>query len=330
MNKKRELTFGEAINEAQIQAMQLNKNVFITGLQPEKTGNVFGTCKNILKKFGKKRIFPSPTSEQGVTALAAGASINGLRPIVIHERVDFMAYTFEQFANWISLWSFKSAGKSKVPLVIRAMIGKNWGQGPQHGKTLHSSFSYLPGVHVVMPSSPSEAKGLLLSSIMSDDPVIFLEYRALYNTKEHVDTKPYFIELSCPRKRLSGDDVTVIAAGAAVLTSIQASKMLEKRNIKIDLFDLRSITGMKMDLIYESVKKTKKVLLVEDGWSKGGYASEIITMILEKGIKLTCEPKRICWPDSHLPMSKPLEDNFYFTAQDIFKACVALSKKNKK
>ncbi|MDC0855528.1 transketolase C-terminal domain-containing protein [Candidatus Pelagibacter sp.] len=319
--KKRELTFGEAINEAQIQAMELNKNVFISGLQPEKTGNVFGTCKNILKKFGKKRIFPSPTSEQGITALAAGASINDLRPIIIHERVDFMAYTFDQLANWISLWSFKSAGKSKVPLVIRAMIGKNWGQGPQHGKTLHSSFSYLPGLHVVMPSSPSEAKGLLLSSIMSNDPVIFLEYRALYNTKEHVDKDPYFIELKEPRKRLDGNDITVVAAGAAVLTCLQASNMLKKENINIELIDLRTLTSIKMEKIFNSVKKTKRIMVVEDGWLRGGYGSEIISMVVEKDISLKSLPKRIAWPNSHLPMSQVLEKDYYFTAEDIFKAC---------
>jgi pyruvate/2-oxoglutarate/acetoin dehydrogenase E1 component len=321
---KRELTFGEAINEAQIQAMQLNKNVFITGLQPEKTGNIFGTCKNILKKFGKKRIFPSPTSEQGITSLAAGAAINGLRPIITHERVDFMAYTFDQFANWISLWSFKSAGKSKMPLVIRAMIGKNWGQGPQHGKTLHSSFSYLPGVHVVMPSSPSEAKGLLLSSIMSDDPVIFLEYRSLYNTKEHVDVNPYFIELRKPRKRLDGKDITVVAAGASVLTCLQASNILKKKNINIELFDLRTLTSIKMEKIFSSIKKTQRILVVEDGWLRGGYGSEIITMVLEQGLTLKSNPKRISWPNSHLPMSQPLEKNFYFTSKDISEACVKL------
>lgn len=319
--KNRELTFSEAINEAQIQAMQLDKNVFISGLQPEKTGNVFGTCKNILKKFGKKRIFPSPTSEQGLTALAAGAAIDGLRPIIIHERVDFMAYTFDQLANWISLWSFKSAGKSHVPIVIRAMIGKNWGQGPQHGKTLHGSFSYLPGIHVVMPSSPSEAKGLLLSSIMSNDPVIFLEYRALYNTKEHVDKDPYFIELRRPRKRIEGDHVTVVAAGASVLTSIQAQNMLLKENIRMELFDLRTLTSIKMENIFSSIKKTQRLIVVEDGWLRGGYASEIITTVLENGLKLKNNPKRICWPNSHLPMSQPLERDFYFSPKDIYKAC---------
>ena len=116
-----------------------------------------------------------------------------------------------------------------------------------------------------------------------------------------------------------------MAAGASVLTSIQASNMLKKKNIIIDLFDLRSLTAIKMNKIFDSVQKTQRILLIEDGWSKGGYASEIITMILEKGIKLKSKPKRICWPNSHVPMSKPLEDNFYFTAKDIFKACITLA-----
>ena len=178
-----------------------------------------------------------------------------------------------------------------------------------------------------MPSSPSEAKGLLLSSVMSNDPIIFLEYRALYNTKEHVDEKPYFIKLGEPRKRLSGKDITVVAAGASVLTALQGAEQLKEKKVSIDLFDLRTINQIKMDKIFNSIKKTKKVLVLEDGWSKGGYASEVITMITEKGIKLDRKPKRICWPDSHLPMSRPLEADFYFTAKDVYEACLNLLSK---
>ena len=173
IKKNRVLTFAESINEAMIQAMQIDKNVFVFGQGVDKTALVFKTTNNILKKFGKKRIFDTPNVEQAETSLAAGAANAGLRPILIHHRVDFMAYTFDQLINWISLWSFKSAGKSSMPLVIRAIIGKGWGQGPQHAKTLHSTLASIPGLKVVMPSSPSEAKGLLISSIFSNDPVIF-------------------------------------------------------------------------------------------------------------------------------------------------------------
>ncbi len=321
--KKKLLTFSQSINNALEQAMSSDKSVFIFGQGVDKTGHVFHSTEGLLKKFKSKRIFDTPNSEQAQTMFALGASLNGkLRPVLIHHRVDFMAYTFDQLVNWISLWSFKSSRKSFAPLVIRAIIGRGWGQGPQHAKTLHSMFSYLPGLRVVMPSSPSEAKGMMLSSIMSDDPVIFLEYRALYNTKELVPTEKYFIDLDKPRLRLKGNRITIVAAGASVLTSLKAAEILyKKKKIKCDLIDLRSVSNMKLDLIIKSLKKTKKLVLVEDGWKNFGYSSEIIARISENNIKLDKPPQRVCWPNSHVPMSTPLEKKFYFNENDILDAC---------
>ncbi len=319
MKKKRYLSFSESINEAQIQAMRLDKNVFIFGLGVEKTGHVFKTTTGIKKKFSSKRIFESPNSEMALTLFAAGAANKGLRPILIHHRVDFMAYTFDQLVNWISLWSFKSAGMSSMPLVIRAIIGKGWGQGPQHAKTLHSMFSYLPGLITVMPSSPSEAKGLLLSSIMSNDPVIFLEYRELYNTREHVPEKPYFIKLDEVRHRLKGNDITIVAMGPSVLKSIKAQNICGNK-IKFDLFDLRSISKFNLNKIYDSLKKTKRLICVEDGWKEGSISSEIISKVAEEGIKLKKPPVKITWPSSHVPMSYNLEKDFYFDENEIVKS----------
>jgi pyruvate dehydrogenase E1 component beta subunit len=321
--KKKILSFGQAINEALDQAMSADKSVFIFGQGVDKTGHVFHSTEGLLKKYGSKRIFDTPNSEQAETMFALGASLNGkMRPVLIHHRVDFMAYSFDQLINWISLWSFKSSKKSYAPMVIRAIIGRGWGQGPQHAKTLHAMFSYLPGLRVVMPSSPSEAKGMLLSSIMSDDPVIFLEYRALYNTKELVPEKKYFIDLDQPRLRLKGESVTIVAAGASVLTSLKAAEILyEKKKIKCDLIDLRSISNMKLDKVLNSVRKTKKLVLVEDGWKNFGYSAEIITNVAEANIKLDSAPQRVCWPNSHVPMSAPLEKEFYFDEHDIVNAC---------
>ena len=306
----RVLNFAEAINEAQIQCMELDPNVFIFGQGVDKSSMVFQTCKNIEKTFGKRRIFDTPNSEQAQTAFAAGAANAGLRPVLIHHRVDFAAYTFDQLINWICLWSFKSAGKKSMPLVIRALIGKGWGQGPQHAKTLHSLFAALPGLKVIMPSSPSEAKGLLVSSILSNDPVIFLEYRALYNTREFVPKEIYRIDFTKPRLRYSGEDLTVVSMGSSTLNCIKA---IEKSNLqeKIDLLDLRELSSFNYDEIFESVKKTKKILVVEDGWAKFSVSSEIISRIVEKGISLDKSPARVTWPHSHIPTSHPLEKAFY-------------------
>jgi pyruvate/2-oxoglutarate/acetoin dehydrogenase E1 component len=321
--KKKILTFSQSINEAIMQAMASDKSVFSFGIAVDKTGHVFKSTNGILKKFGKKRIFDTPNSEQALTAFALGASLNGkLRPILIHHRVDFMPYSFDQLINWISLWSFKSANKSFAPLVIRTIVGRGWGQGPQHAKTLHTMFSYLPGLRVVMPSSASEAKGMLLSSIFSNDPVIFIEYRSLYNTKELVPEKKYFIDLDSPRLRLKGNSLTLVAAGASVLTSLKAAEIIFKeKGLKLDLFDLRSISNMNLNPIFISLKKTKRLVVVEDGWENFGYSAEILAKVFEKGIDLKSPPIRICWPNSHVPMSAPLEKKFYFDENDIVNAC---------
>jgi pyruvate/2-oxoglutarate/acetoin dehydrogenase E1 component len=173
-----------------------------------------------------------------------------------------------------------------------------------------------------MPSSASEAKGMLLSSIMSNDPVIFIEYRSLYNTKELVPTNRYYLDLEKPRLRLKGNALTIVAAGASVLTSLKAAEILYKKNgIKCDLFDLRSISNMKLESVLSSIKKTKKLVLVEDGWKNFGYSAEIMATVSELNIKLDEAPQRICWPNSHVPMSTPLERDFYFDEYDIVKAC---------
>ena len=156
--KSNRIAFAEAINNATIQAMELEKKVFVFGIGVDKYGNVFDTTKNIKEKFGENRIFDTPSSEQALTALAAGAANADLRPVLVHQRLDFMFYSFDQIINWISLWSFKSSKKSKLPLTIRAVVGKGWGQGPQHAKSLHTVFAHIPGLQVVMPSTPFEAK----------------------------------------------------------------------------------------------------------------------------------------------------------------------------
>ena len=327
LNKKRNLSFADALKEAISQAMKLDKNVFIFGQGIDKTAFAYNTTNEIKDKFGSDRIFDSPNSESGQTALAAGAANAGMRPILLHHRVDFMAYTFDQLVNWISLWSFKSAGKGSMPLVIRCVIGRGWGQGPQHAKTLHSMLSYLPGLNVIMPSSPSEAKGLMLSSIFSNDPVIFLEYRHLWNTKEHVPNEHFFIDLKKSRLRKRGKDITIVGAGSSILTVLKSNDALEANKISYDLIDLRNISQLDIGSIIKSCKKTKRLLVVEDGWSNYGFASEIISKVIESGVKLKKPPKRISWESSHVPMSESLEKKYYFDERDVFKACKELIKK---
>ena len=326
--KIRNLTFGEAIYEAQYQALSLDKSVFIFGQGVDKSGEIFGTTKGLKKKFGPKRVFDTPNSEMAATALAGGAANAGLRPILVHMRVDFMAYTFDQIINWISLWSFKSGGKSKMPLTIRGLIGSGWGQGPQHAKTLHSLFSSIPGIKVVVPSSPSEAKGLLLSSIFSNDPVIFLEYRSLYKSVENVPEKPYFIEIGTLRKRLSGSDITLVGSGTSVITALQVASMAKEKKISIEVLDVSCLTSIDHKKIRSSLKKTGRLIVIEDGWEYGGFASEIISEVATSGVKLKSNPERLCWRNSHVPMSKPLEFDFYTSPEEVLNSCIKMLGRN--
>jgi acetoin:2,6-dichlorophenolindophenol oxidoreductase subunit beta len=324
----RNLTFGEAIHEAQHQAMSLDKSVFIFGQGVDKSGEIFGTTKGLKKTFGKNRVFDTPNSEMAQTALAGGAANAGMRPVLVHMRVDFMAYSFDQIINWISLWSFKSGGKSRMPLTIRGLIGSGWGQGPQHAKTLHSLFASIPGIRVVIPSSPSEAKGLLMASIFSNDPVIFLEYRSLYKSVEHVPQKPYFIELGTLRKRIIGKDITIVGSGSSILTALQVASMAKEKKISIEVLDLSCINSIDHTKIHESIKKTGRLIVLEDGWEYGGFASEIITEVAIAGIKLKSSPQRVSWSNSHVPMSKPLESDFYTTPEEVLNRCINMLGRN--
>jgi acetoin:2,6-dichlorophenolindophenol oxidoreductase subunit beta len=158
-----------SINAALRQALELAPGVFVCGIGADTPAGIFGTTKGLGDRFGSKRVFDTPIAEAGPTALAAGAANAGLRPVIIHQRLDFMFYSVDQVVNWMAPWRFMSGGRAKMPVTIRAIIGKGWGQGPQHTKSLHTWFAHVPGLQVVMPASPSDAKGLLLSSIMSDD-----------------------------------------------------------------------------------------------------------------------------------------------------------------
>lgn len=314
------LTFGQAINAATRQAMELDPNVFLYGLGVDSKVGIFGSTVGLADQFGKKRVFDTPVSEQALTAMAAGAATTGLRPVLVHQRLDFMVYTMDQIVNWISLWHFKSAGTSKMPLTIRTIVGKGWGQGPQHAKSLHTWFAHVPGLQVVMPGSPADAKGLLLASIMSNDPTIFIEGRSLYSMEEEVPDAPYFIKLGEALVRRLGKDITVVTFGAMVPHVLQAAEVLFMQGIDVEVVDLRCLMPLDMKTIVTSVQKTGRLVVAEPGWRTFGAAAEIVSGIVEQAT-LKSRPVRVTWPHSHVPTSAPLEAKFYPTSSDIVQAC---------
>ena len=316
-----ELSFSEALNSAQRQAMELDPSVFVFGLGVDRSGAIFGSTANLVDTFGAKRVFDAPVSEHALTALAAGAANAGLRPVLVHQRIDFTLHTMDQIVNWISLWHFKSAGRSTVPLVIRAVVGKGWGQGPQHAKSLHPLFAHLPGMQVVMPSSPAEAKGLLLASIFSNAPTVFIEGRSLYSMTEQVPDEPYFIRLGKACVHTPGEDVTLVSFGSMMPAALEAAAQAREADVDVEVIDLRTVAPLDIDAICTSVERTGRLVVAEPGWRSFGVAGEIISSIAERiGPELKAAPKRVTWPDSHVPMSTPLEAQFYPTAETVLDA----------
>ena len=316
MKKIKKINFGQAIHEATLASMKIDNKTIVFGLGVGKTTEIYGTTSSLLKKFGKERVFDTPSSESALTAMATGMALSGLRPILIHQRFDFMIYSLDQIVNWISLWSFKSAGKSNLPLTIRAVIGKGWGQGPQHGKSLHSWFSQLPGISVLFPSSPYEAKGLMLSSVFSNFPTIIFESRSLYSMEENVPTDTYFLDPTKSFIRKKGKDITLIGFGSSISEILNISKKLENFNISCEIVDLRTINPLDTKTIIESVKKTGRVAVIENGWPVCSVASEILSIVSEK-IKLKNRGMKFCWPTSHIPTSHKLEREFYHDTDKI-------------
>jgi len=184
--KGRELTYNNAIREALHQAMGASSEVIVLGQLVDYKSGVFGTTTGLVDVYGRDRVQDFPVSEAAMTSVALGAAVTGMRPVIVHQRVDFMLYSFDSIANWLALWHFKSNGKSTAPLVIRAIIGKGWGQGPQHSKSLHAWFAHLPGLKVAMPATAYDAKGILLESIFGEDPCVILESRSLFSQKSPV------------------------------------------------------------------------------------------------------------------------------------------------
>ena len=321
-NKVSHISYAAALNDAHRQSMELSNRVFVFGIGANGPTGIFGTTTGLVDQFGSKRVFDTPIAEQGLTALAVGAANGGLRPVLVHQRVDFMLYSMDQIVNWMALWHFVSGGEAKMPVTIRAIVGKGWGQGPQHSKSLHSWFAHIPGLQVVMPGSPSDAKGLLMSAIMSDDPTIIIEGRSLYAMKEDVPDDPYFIRIGKAFIRRPGQDVTLVTFGSMVPAALEAADNLIARDISVEIVDLRCLAPLDIETVLESVNRTRRLVVAEPGWSRFGVAGEVIASVSEKmSERLKSRPQRVTWPLGYVGTSSALEQEFYPTANDVVAAC---------
>ena len=324
----KEIKFSEAILEAIDQSMQKDKSVILMGLGITDPKSIFGTTKGLLKKYGVKRVIETPTSENAVTGIALGASIKGLKPIITHQRVEFALLSMEQIINQIAKWNFMSAGKQSVPLVIRMIIGKGWGQGPQHSQSLEVLFSHIPGLKVVAPSNASDAKSLLMTSIKEKHPVIFFEHRWLHDIKGKIENKKK-VKIGKAKVIKKGKDLTIVSFSEALIQVMRIYNFLTMNNVSAEIIDLRSLRPLDEKTILKSVSKTGKIIVIDNGWTKYGIASEIISMVVEKGFKfLKSPPKKIGIENISISSSRTLAEKTYLNSKQIIYNIFKIINKN--
>ena len=319
MPNNKKFTFTEAINDALHISMKKDKKMICYGLGVTDPKSVFSTTKNLKKKFGHSRVFDVPTSENALTGISIGAALNGVRSVVTHQRLDFFLLAMDQLVNSAAKWYYMFGSQKPVPITIRLIIGRGWGQGPTHSQNLQAWFNHIPGIKVVMPSFADDAKGLLLSSIFDPNPVIFLEHRWLHNTNAINKRGDYRVKIGKAKIRKTGKHITVLSMSYLTLEAIKAANYLyAKYKISAEIIDLRTIKPLDWKTIFQSLKKTKRLLVLDTGFTTGSVASEIIARVsIEKFNLLKSAPIRLAMPDVPEPTSPALTKNFHIHADDI-------------
>lgn len=313
MSKKHHISFANAINEAIDIALNQDPSVLCFGLGVPDPKGVFGTTIGLQKKYGEERVFDMPTAENGMTGIAIGAAISGMRPIMTHQRLDFFLLAMDQVVNNAAKWHYMFGGEGNVPITIRLILGRGWGQGPTHSQNLQSWFAHIPGLKVVMPATPIDAKGLLLSSIFDPNPVIYLEHRWLHNSTGDVPEGDFRIPIGSANLLREGPEATVVAYSATVPEALLAVDFLRtNHNIHCDLLDLRSISPMDWEKVFASVNKTGKILVLDTGSCNNSFAGEIIARVtMNCWHSLKSPPQRIAMPDIPIPTSYALTKGLY-------------------
>lgn len=315
-----ETTFGEAILKATDNAMVMDDNVIYYGLGINDPTAIFGTTKGLVNTHGDERVFDMPTAENGMLGVGIGAAINGLRPIMVSQRLDFFLLAMDQLVNNAAKWHFMFGGQATVPLVIRLIIGRGWGQGPTHSQSLQSWFAHIPGLKVVMPSTPEDAYRLMMASIFDNNPVVFLEHRWLHQQKGLVTISKNITEpLIGNRVVLKGDAITIVASSFLVVEAkIAISYLCEQYQINCELIDLNIIAPLDISSIEQSVKKTGKLLVLENGHETCSVSSEVISRVVKSSFSfLNKAPEALTKPDYAEPTSYGLTEEYYIDAEAI-------------
>jgi len=321
----RQLKYAEAIREGFAQMLARDPRVFVIGQGVWSPWYVGASMKDLDKEFGRDRIIDSTVSENATTGVGVGSALAGMRPIVIHPRVDFMILAVDQVVNQAANWSYMFGGQVSVPLVIRPIINRGGEQGAQHSQALHAWFMHVPGLKVVMPATPYDAKGLLVASILDDNPVLYMDDRWLYGVTGEVPEDVYTVPIGKAAIHRTGRDVTIIAISYMVVESLKAAEALSREGVEAEVIDVRSLKPLDDDTIIASVRKTGRAVVVDGGWRTCGAAAEIAVRIMEQAFgSLKAPVNRVALPDAPAPTSRVMEKAYYLTANHVREAVLAV------
>jgi pyruvate dehydrogenase E1 component beta subunit len=317
---REKVPYVQAIREGFEAAIEAFPGAVLMGQGIDDPYSMFGTTTGLAARFGRERVFDTPVAEESMTGISVGAAMNGLRPVLMHNRPDFILLSFNQVVNHASKMRYMDNGRSSVPLVIWAAIGRGWGCGSQHSQAIQGLLLGVPGLKIVMPSTPADSKGLLLSAIADDNPVVFLEHRWVMRGAGPVPEGDYRVPLgrACYRER--GSDLTIVGASHALTLALDALRLLEKsgRKVSADVIDLRTIKPLDEEAILDSVSRTGRLLVVDTGWAMGGVCAEIGCLAAEKAFhRLKAPVRRVGLPDIPTPAGFALEKLYYPDAERI-------------
>ena len=322
------IKFSEAINLALHEAMSIDEKVICFGLGVNDPKTIFSTTNGLEEKFGSDRVFDVPTSENALTGIGIGASMNGIKPVMTHQRLDFFLLAMDQLVNSAAKWHYMFGSQVSIPITIRLILGRGWGQGPTHSQNLQSWFAHIPGLKVVMPSTPQDAKDLLFNSIFDPNPVIFLEHRWLHSTLGDV-SKKVIREIGKASIVRKGSKITIISMSYLTIESLRAADYLKSQGLEVEVIDLCSVKPIDWKLILDSVKKTGRLIVCDTGFKTCSVSAEIIAEVSSELFNaLKAPPIRLAMHDVPEPTSFSLTKGFYTRAGDIAYKCLHMMNMN--
>ncbi|NIL91583.1 2-oxoisovalerate dehydrogenase subunit beta [Rhodococcus fascians] len=317
----RKLTMSEALNEAMHEEMARDPKVFTIGEDIARNGGLFGVTKGLLDRFGSDRVIDSPISEAAISGAGVGAALVGSRPVVELQHFDFVTLAMDQIVNHAAKWHYMSGGSVTVPLVVRGPIANGVGLAAQHSQSLESWFVHTPGLVVIMPSTPYDAKGLLKAAIRDNNPTLMLEKRLFYTRAGEVPEDDYVVPIGVADIKRTGSDVTVVAIAGGVPLALQVARKLEPEGIDVEVIDPRTLKPLDIDTIVESVTKTGRLVVVSEGARAGGYASEVVARVIDEAWgRLEAAPVRVTAADTPIPYAGPLEREILPQVNDVLSA----------